>query len=175
MAGKNFGSHVMNKRVLILNQSYEPLTVCSPQKAMTLLYLFKADIVETYPNTYIRSVNQSFPLPSIIRLSRYVRYPFRNIEISRKNILKRDNHTCQYCGSKHNLTIDHILPKSRGGGDSWENLTTACVKCNNRKGNRTPSEANMKLMNNAQKPNYIVFLKSTLGQIEENWKQFLYY
>ena len=135
----------------------------------------KADVVDTYPDRFIRTVDQSLEFPSIIKLTRYIRMPYRKVEISRKNIIKRDRNTCQYCGSKHTLTVDHIMPKSRGGQDTWENLTTACVKCNNKKGNRTPKEAGMKLMSDPVKPNYIVFLKNTLGKVEENWKQFLFF
>ncbi len=126
-------------------------------------------------NKYIRSVSQKIPQPSVIKLSNYIKIPFKNIELSRKNILRRDDHRCQYCGKKSvELTIDHIIPKSRGGVDTWENLVTACVKCNNRKGNRTPDEANMQLLTKPRKPNHILFLKQTIGSIEENWKPFLY-
>lgn len=135
----------------------------------------KADIVETYTDRFINTINTKYPLPSVIKLSHYVRMPYRGVEISRKNIIKRDQGKCQYCGSKSNLTVDHVHPKSRGGPDTWENLTTACVKCNNKKGNRTPKEAGMKLLSEPVKPNYIVFLKNTLGKVEENWKQFLFF
>lgn len=161
-------------RVLVLNQSYEPLTVCSPKKAMILLYLQKAEMVSANQHRVIRTVNKNFNFPSVIRLNIYIRVPYRDVEISRKNIMRRDNNTCQYCGSRSNLTIDHVHPRSRGGEDTWENLTTACVRCNNRKGNRTPQEANMKLQNQPIRPNYIIFLKNYIGKIEEDWKQFLF-
>jgi len=126
-------------------------------------------------NKYIRSLTQRIPQPSVIKLSNYIKIPFKSIELSRKNILRRDDHRCQYCGKKTtDLTIDHIIPKSRGGGDTWENLVTACVRCNNRKGNRTPEEAEMKLLSKPRKPNHILYLKQTVGTIEENWKPFLF-
>lgn len=172
---ENIIKNVFSSRVLVLNQSYEPLTVCSPQRAIALIFLAKAEVLETYNNKYLRTVNRKYALPSVIRLHQYIKLPFRSVEISRKNVIKRDGGKCQYCGAKVQLTIDHIIPKSRGGEDSWENLTTACIKCNNFKGNRMPKEANMKLMSVPKKPNYIVFLRTTLGKIEENWKQYLFF
>lgn len=160
---------------MVLNQSYEPLTVCSPKKAITLLFLEKADVVEFYDNKFIRTVDKQYALPSVIKLARYVRFPFRMVEISRRNVLKRDANTCQYCGSRNNLTVDHIIPRSRGGKDTWDNLVTACVSCNNKKGNRTPREASMRLRTEPSKPNYFVFMKATLGKIEDKWQQFLYF
>lgn len=166
---------ILHTRVLVLNQSYEPLTVCSTQRAFALIFLTKAEVIENYKDKFIRTPNRKYPLPSIIRLQNYIKVPYRSVEISRKNIIKRDNATCQYCGSRIQLTIDHILPKSRGGQDTWENLVTACIRCNNSKGNRTPKEANMKLMSTPKKPNYIMFLKATLGKVEDNWKQYLFF
>lgn len=166
---------LFSTRVLVLNQSYEPLTICSPQRAIAMLFLSKAELLETYKDRFIRTVNRKYALPSVIKLNNYIRIPFRSVEISRKNIIKRDGSKCQYCGTRTQLTIDHILPKSRGGEDSWENLVTACIKCNNVKGNRTPKEANMKLMSVPKKPNYIIFLRTTLGKIEDNWKQYLFF
>lgn len=122
----------------------------------------------------MRTIPRSYKCPSIVRLSVYVRVPFKKIILSRKNILRRDNHKCQYCGSSINLTIDHIIPKSRGGDDSWENLVTACVRCNNKKGDRTPEEANMKLRTIPKKPSHITFIKNFAGSVEEDWKPYLY-
>lgn len=166
---------VLTGKVLVLNQSYEPICVTSPRKAMILIYLLKAEVIEAHQNRYIRSVNQRFPFPSVIRLGRYINIPYKKIELSRKNILRRDNNKCQYCGKKlPNLTIDHVLPKSRGGGDTWENLVAACVKCNNIKGNRTPDEAGMKLLTQPKRPNHIMFIKHYIGNYENSWKQFLF-
>jgi 5-methylcytosine-specific restriction endonuclease McrA len=101
--------------------------------------------------------------------------PYKRIDLSRKNILKRDNHRCQYCGKKTlDITIDHIMPKSRGGIDTWDNLVAACVRCNNRKGNRTPDEAGMKLLSKPRRPNHIMFLKQYIGRTEDSWRPFLF-
>lgn len=165
----------LSGRVLVLNQSYEPVSVCSPKKAMILIVLMKAEIVETRKDCVIRTVSMAFPFPSVIRLSAYVNIPFKKIELSRKNILRRDNYRCQYCGVKSaELTIDHIIPKSRGGMDDWDNLAAACIRCNNRKGSRTPEEAKMKLLSVPKRPHYLLFLKNHLGGLDNNWKQFLF-
>lgn len=169
------GDTALGGRVLILNKGYEPVSICSAKKAMILLILMKAELVEQRNGNCIRSVRRNFPYPSVIRLSAYVHLPYKNIELSRKNLHRRDSFRCQYCGRKNiELTIDHIIPKSRGGSDSWENLITACVQCNNRKGNRTPEEANMPLLSRANKPHHILFMKQYLGNVEKEWKPFLF-
>jgi 5-methylcytosine-specific restriction endonuclease McrA len=95
----------------------------------------------------------NFPLPTVIRLRTYVKIPYKEISLSRRNVLHRDNYTCQYCGERrHDLTIDHIFPRSRGGGDSWENVAAACLRCNVKKGDRTPKEAGMLLMTVPRRP-----------------------
>jgi len=165
----------LNSKVLILNQSYEPISVCSTKKALLLLFLTKAEIVEERSSSVVRTVRERYPFPSVIRLSAYLRVPFRKIELSRKNILRRDGFRCQYCGNNHPpLTVDHIIPRSRGGNDTWENLTCACVRCNNKKGNRTPDEARMRLMSVPKKPHPVLFLKHYLGKVEETWRPYLF-
>jgi len=161
--------------VLVLNQGYEPISICSAKKAILLILLTKAELVAKKNGRLIRSPRQLFPHPSVIRISRYVSVPYRSIELSRKNIQRRDNFTCQYCGCKsHALTIDHVLPKSRGGADAWDNLVAACLKCNNKKGNRTPEEARMMLRKKPRKPNHIMFLKQNMGTLEQTWRPFLF-
>jgi 5-methylcytosine-specific restriction endonuclease McrA len=169
------GPASLGGRVLILNQSYEPITVCSAKKAMILLVLMKADLVEIDKERAIRSVSKIFPYPSVIRLATFVRFAHRKVELSRKNLHKRDGHKCQYCGKKNvELTIDHIIPKSRGGSDTWENLVSACVSCNNKKGSRTPEEASMTLLAKPTRPHHILFMKQYLGAVDNTWKPFLF-
>lgn len=135
----------------------------------------KADLVARKDGMSVRSVSRIYPYPSVIRLTAYVRVPYRKIELSRKNLLRRDNNTCQYCGKKStNLTIDHVVPRSRGGTDCWENLVAACVRCNNVKGNRTPEEAKMGLLKKPTRPHHILFMKQYLGKVENDWKPFLF-
>lgn len=165
----------LRNKVLVLNQSYEPVSVCSAKKAIVLLLLTKAELIAKKDGLLVHSVTYSFPLPSVIRLSRYIKIPLKKIELSRKNILRRDNHQCQYCGTySTNLTVDHIIPKSRGGTDSWDNLVAACIACNNKKGNQTPEEAGLRLIKKARKPNHIIFIKNLLGKLEDNWKPYLF-
>ncbi|MFN7716133.1 MAG: HNH endonuclease [Pseudanabaenaceae cyanobacterium] len=136
-------------KVLVLNASYEPLNITSWQRAVVLLIKGKAEHVEhngkmLYPN---------FPLPTVIRLVHYINLPYKEVPLTRRNVLHRDSQTCQYCGYMGDeLTLDHVLPKSRGGGESWENIVTACVRCNVKKGNRTPKEAHMVLRRSPRRP-----------------------
>ncbi len=160
---------------MILNQNYEPINIFSARKAILLLYLGKAELIDSKDGKYVRSSTSQMPFPSIVRLSVYVHIPFKKIILSRKNILKRDGHKCQYCGkSGGNLTIDHIVPRSQGGEDTWENLVAACVSCNNRKDDRSPDEVSMKLLRKPMRPNHITFIKHTLNRIDDRWKPYLF-
>lgn len=164
----------MNTDVLVLNQDYQPISVCSVQRSVKLLFLEKAELLHDDPEKVIRTVDDEFSYPSVIRLRRYIRLPYARIVLSRRNIMKRDRHTCQYCGSKKGLTLDHVLPRSRGGGDSWENLVTACDHCNVKKGNRTPDEADMPLKIKPYRPIHITFFQNLLGGVQDHWKPYLY-
>lgn len=136
-------------KVLVLNASYEPLNICSWRRAVVLIMKGKAESVEHNGKVCYRN----FPLPTVIRLRNYVKIPYKEISLSRRNVLHRDNYTCQYCGERrHDLTIDHIFPRSRGGRDSWENVVAACLKCNVKKGDRTPREAGLVLMTVPRRP-----------------------
>lgn len=160
--------------VLILNQDYQPLSVCNVKRSLLLLFLEKAEMLHERPDYKIRTVSSQYDFPSVIRLRKYARIPFKNIVLTRKNIMKRDENRCQYCGSSSDLTIDHVIPKSRNGKDTWDNLVTACNKCNHRKGNKTPSEAGMPLRKEPFRPNHIIFLRDYMGRIEDPWKPYLY-
>ncbi len=165
----------MNAKVLILNQSYEPMSVINVKKAIVLLYLGKAELIEAHEGRAVRSVSTTMPFPSIVKLSMFVKVPFKRIILSRKNILRRDGHRCMYCGRGDlTLTIDHVMPISRGGEDSWENLVCACVKCNNRKGDRTPDEAHLLLLRRPMRPNHVTFISHFVGRMDERWKPYLF-
>ncbi len=139
------------------------------------MYLGKAELVLDDKRKMLRTVNRSFPWPSIIRLSFFVSVPYKRVVLTRKNILRRDSYKCAYCGrSDLPLTIDHILPKAKGGTDSWENLICACTVCNNKKGDRTPIEARMELLYRPFRPSHIMFIKNVVGKLDENWKPYLY-
>ncbi|MCB2205624.1 HNH endonuclease [bacterium] len=165
----------MSGRVLVLNQSYEPLTVCSVQKAVILLFLEKAQIVVEKADRKIRSVSCAYPFPSVIRLNSYKRVPYKGIMLSRKNIIRRDGHRCQYCGrTGTQLTVDHIIPRARGGKDSWENLVTACLACNNKKGSRTPERAGFTLLSVPRRPSHVSFIRHSVARVDELWKPYLF-
>jgi 5-methylcytosine-specific restriction endonuclease McrA len=137
---------MINYPVLVLNQSYEPLTVCRARRAVVLIYQGKAELLEDGVGV-VHSIDQTIPLPSVIRLERMVRRPYRERKLNRHEIFDRDDYTCQYCGQKgRQLTLDHVIPRYRGGEHTWENLVSACVACNRRKAGLTPKEANMKLL-----------------------------
>jgi 5-methylcytosine-specific restriction endonuclease McrA len=163
----------VNQKVLVLNQDYQALSMCSAERAFVLVYLRKAELVHASSVQAIHTVTQSYLLPTIIRLFNYVRVPYKKVGLSRVNIFRRDENSCQYCGSRHHLTLDHVIPKSRGGKDSWENLTTACQGCNTKKGDLTPEEAGMPLKRKPFRPSYIMFLRDFSGKIEEEWRPFL--
>ncbi len=165
---------MLSRPVLLLNQNYEPVSICTVKRAMILLFLEKAEMVEKNSG-YIHTVNQTFPIPSVIRLLRRIRIPPRRILLNRKNLLIRDNYTCQYCGRKGGeLTIDHVIPKHYGGRDVWENLVVACQACNHRKANRTPEQAGMKLIRQPKKPHYFFYLQKIVGVRDEHWKPYLF-
>ena len=174
MTGKFSSNGKMNQQVLLLNQSYEPMQICNMKRAIILLFLEKAHSVEQF-DVEIHSVSASIKMPAVIRLFTYIKLPRNNIVLTRKNILKRDSLACQYCGNKSlPLTVDHIIPKVRGGVDSWENLTTACVICNNKKGNRTPREARMKLLSKPRVPNRITFIQRFVKTPAKEWRPYLF-
>ncbi len=139
------------------------------------MYLGKAESVLNDDSKAIHSVSINYPWPSIIRLSRYIHVPYKKVVLTRKNILRRDGYKCGYCGRGDlTLTLDHIVPKARGGTDSWDNLVSACTKCNNKKGFRTPEEADMALLRKPYKPSHLMFIKNVVGKVDEKWKPYLY-
>jgi len=165
----------MNAKVLILNQNYEPMSVINVRKAIVLLYLGKVELIAAHDGKRVSSVSVTMPFPSIVRLSVFVRVPHKKIILSRKNILRRDGHRCQFCGRGDlPLTVDHVIPLSRGGEDTWENLVCACVQCNNRKGDRTPEEVPMTLRKRPMRPNHVTFIRHFVGSLDERWKPYLF-
>jgi 5-methylcytosine-specific restriction endonuclease McrA len=160
-------------KVLVLNASYEPLNITNWQRAVVLLLKGKAEHLEQNE----KMVSPGFHLPTVIRLTHYVNLPYKEVAMTRKNILHRDGHSCQYCGyTGENLTLDHVFPRSRGGQDTWENMVTACVKCNVRKGNRTPKEAYMPLKRSPRKPNsglQFEVTKYLRGGSHQEWEKYL--
>jgi len=164
-------------RVLILNQTFEPLQVCSARRAVVLLFTGKAERIED-SHRLLRSPSIAVVVPSVIRLHRYIIRPARPaIAFTKKNILKRDSFTCQYCGRNggERMTIDHVIPKSLGGRTVWENVVSACRMCNLRKANKRIEDAGMRLQRAPSKPLsmfYLGFLART-HQRPPAWNKYL--
>jgi 5-methylcytosine-specific restriction endonuclease McrA len=169
------------ERTLLLNASYEPISVISAQRAVRLLFLGKV-IVVSESNITWRSVSIAIKVPSIVRMVNYVRGLSGKrdvVRLTRKNIMIRDKYTCQYCGTKkgpEHLNIDHIIPKSQGGKSEWLNLVASCVKCNNKKDCRTPSQAGMTLLKIPKKPDFFIFtVHKGYKNIPKDWLDYCYW
>ncbi len=160
-------------KVLVLNASYEPLNITSWRRAVILLLKNKAEQVEHNG----KFIYPDFPLPTVIRLRHYVRIPYKEIPLTRRNVFHRDGNSCQYCGyAGDSLTLDHVLPRSRGGGDTWENMVTACVHCNVKKGSRTPAEAKMPLRQTPRRPFsslYFEVTKHLRSGVHQEWRKYV--
>ncbi len=165
-------------RTLLLNTTFEPISVLSWKKAITLLFLGKVEVLREYERE-IRGVTISIRQPAVIRLLRLVRSNHANVKFSRKNIFLRDDYTCQYCGKRFDpkgLTCDHIVPKSRGGITEWTNIVTSCIRCNLRKGDKLPDEVEMYLRKKPSRPNcfYMLMLHVGIKVFPEYWKDYLF-
>jgi 5-methylcytosine-specific restriction endonuclease McrA len=163
-----------SSRVLVLNSSYEPLNVCTVRRAVILVLKEKAELLETGSRT-LHSESISFPHPVVIRLVTYVRVPrdSRSRRITRRAVFARDSWTCQYCGRTTHLTVDHVVPRSRGGTSAWENIVTSCAPCNRRKGNHTPVEANMHPRRKPRVPGPTIFIRVAAPVVPDAWQQYL--
>ena len=165
---------------LVLNPGYEPVARVPWQRAVTLLFLGKVEVVEEYDDREIRSVTFVFKMPSVVRLLRALRGARKAIKFSRENVYARDGGRCQYCGAgvrRDEITYDHVVPRALGGKTTWENIVTACIGCNQRKGGRTPEQAGMKLRSSPVKPKRLpetfrVTFTFRKG-MPESWRSFL--
>ncbi len=162
--------------VLVLNASYEPLHVCSIKRAITLLMSDIAMRIEDKLDAFLHSPSTQIPVPSVIRLVKYVKRPPRfHIAFNRRNVFRRDNHVCQYCAKiGGDLTLDHVTPRSRGGRNAWDNIVTACRECNSKKRDRTPFEAKMKLVREPFAPKFV--FSTAYGQapkLDPAWEKYI--
>lgn len=193
---------ILNTSVLVLNRFYMAVHVISARRAFVLLYRDLAEVIHFEDNQYanydftawceiselrsaerqasedwIRTVSFELQIPRVIRLYRYDRVPRQSLRFNRRNLFARDEHRCQYCGHAKptsQLSFDHVMPRSRGGPTSWENVVAACVDCNTKKGGRTPREARMKLIRKPAKPKYSPVLASKLKNPKfESWRSFV--
>tara|TARA_A100001011_G_C14321067_1_gene850642 strand:+ start:635 stop:1153 length:519 start_codon:yes stop_codon:yes gene_type:complete len=167
--------NILGKKVLVLNQSYEPLMVIGAKRAIISILSDKSECIANYSDI-VRSQEFSMSLPSIIRIKQYVGFFRSDVVLNRMNILKRDNFVCQYCSRKSNvMTIDHIFPRNKGGKNTWENLVAACVDCNAKKGDNLLENINMKLLKKPKKPNYLFYFKQYINtSLQNSWKEYLY-
>ncbi len=162
-------------RVLVLNATFEPINVCTVRRAAVLILKSKAEVLER-GGSALRSEHLRLERPVVIRLVRYVRIPrdVRRRKITRKAVLARDSWTCQYCGTNRpGLTVDHVVPRSRGGESVWENIVASCAPCNRRKGNRMPREARMHPRAAPRPPGPAVFITLAAPRVPASWKRYL--
>jgi 5-methylcytosine-specific restriction endonuclease McrA len=165
-----------NTKALKLDSSFRPIDVIDAVEALVLCIIGKARVIENY-NEEIRSVAESFKLPAVIVLNRYVKFRFSYVACNRSNVLWRDRNQCQYCANhfvSEKLTLDHVIPKSRGGDNSWLNLVTACKKCNQKKGNKTPAESGMRPLRKPFRPKASLLRSLSKEQISPIWKNYLW-
>jgi len=143
---------MIDSPVLVLNQSYEPLNLCRTRRAIVLVFRGKAEVLENNRGE-LHSANRVFQIPSVIRLVYMVSRPRHQKKLSRSEVFTRDQYTCQYCGRQtKELTLDHVMPRRRGGKHAWDNVVSACIPCNRHKGGRTPDEARMSLLHQPHPP-----------------------
>jgi len=163
---------VSESKVLVLNTTFLPINICSWKRAIVLVFKGKAETVEKSK----KHVNSGrYTLPLVIKLRDYVPIPYNSVVFTRKNIFLRDNYICQYCKRSGNLTIDHIIPTSRGGEDVWENVVTCCIRCNNRKGDKLPEDVNMKLVSIPYKPPSSLYLQVTRqSSVPSSWFSYFF-
>lgn len=160
-------------QVLVLNQSYQAISLCEPNRALVLVLLQKAELVADDSSRKVRTVNREFLYPSVIRVFNYVKVPYKKVALTRHNLFKRDQNRCVYCGGTDKLTLDHVVPRAQGGKTTWNNLVTACYKCNSKKGSLTPEQAGMPMRFSPYRPSFIMYLSQFSGKVDEAWKPYL--
>jgi 5-methylcytosine-specific restriction endonuclease McrA len=161
-------------RVLVLNASYEPINVCTVRRAVVLLLKAKAEVVD-HATWELRSERAAMSRPVVIRLNTYIVVPrdTHRRKITRRAVFARDNWTCQYCGSRSNLTVDHVIPRSKGGGSTWDNIVASCAPCNRRKADHLPDKAGMHPKRVPAMPQPHVFIHVATPTIPAAWRQWL--
>ena len=196
------GATVLNYHVLVLNKHYMPVRIVNVKRAVSLLTRHLAEVIDLdrghYNNydfgswlevselkkefepdahDFIHTVRISVAVPRIVRLLFYDRLPRKEVTLNRRNIYARDHNHCQYCGKKFppsELSLDHVIPKTQGGKESWHNLVCACLRCNNRKGNRSPDQVGLALLRKPRQPNNITFISHFIGVPDWRWRSYLF-
>ena len=161
-------------RTLVVDSAFLPRSVISTERAFVIHYKGNAEVIDNHPESF-GLVNKDIDIkkPSIIRVFKYVNQEYTKVPPSRENIYKRDNYECVYCGSNKNLTLDHVIPQSKGGKDGWHNLVTACKSCNGEKADLTLEEYGKEIPE-PKRPHYLMLMKG-MENIPEAWKYFLFF
>jgi 5-methylcytosine-specific restriction endonuclease McrA len=163
-------------KVLVLNMDYSPINITTLQKGFKLVFKGKAEVVTHESENPIVTDKKDYIRPTVIRLLKYIVLPFKKVHLSRQNIFKRDDNECIYCGATTDLTIDHVIPRSKGGSNTWENLVTCCGMCNVRKCSKDVdeflSEYNLTMRHKPFRPSYLYFVEK-INRISNDWKQYL--
>jgi len=160
--------------VLVLNATFEPINVCTVRRAAVLVLKSKAEILEQSDLELHWAVG-SLPRPVVVRLTNYVRIPHdtHKRKITRRAVFARDGWACQYCGSRGTLTVDHVIPRSKGGGSTWENIVASCAPCNRKKGNRLPREVMMHPRKSPRPPGPTIFIRIASPRVPASWEPYL--
>lgn len=166
----------MKLKCLVLNLDYTPINIITAQRAYCIYFKNHATIIDFHDEKYgYKSLHGIIKMPSIIRINVYHKIPFRKTVLSKHNILKRDKNKCVYCGSTKNLTIDHVIPRAKGGKDSWGNLVTCCDRCNNKKGSNILSKDELqKLKIMLYEPHHLIHFQNLSNKIPDEWKDYLF-
>ena len=166
----------MNAQVLVLNQNYEPLNICNVKRALVMVIAGKAEVLEQN-GLVLRTIDREFRAPSVIRLATLIKRPRPQVKLTRREVFIRDAYMCQYCGLQtRDLTIDHVVPRSRNGAHTWENLVSACKTCNHRKGGKTLQEARMRLLREPFQPRagaYYTIQRKVNQDLRDEWQKFI--
>lgn len=166
----------MNQEVLVLNSDYEPLNVCHVRRALVMVYMGKAEVLHAHASS-LAALTCEFPLPSVVKLRHHVKRPLPELRLSRRTVFARDGYMCQYCGQMaKDLTIDHVVPRRLGGVTAWDNLVTACRRCNMRKSDKLLHQISMKLVRLPKRPRYVPYISLTkylVGRKNEVWRDYL--
>ena len=164
----------MNDSVLLLNSTYEPLGIVDLARAVRLLFARKVEVIHRGGRD-VQTTSIAFPLPSVVRMLYYVRRARKRVALTKKNVLLRDDYTCAYCVARggHDMTVDHVVPRSRGGVSTWENCVLACVECNKRKADRSPAQSGLRLRKAPRKPSWKALVQVPARERRESWDKFL--
>ena len=192
-------STVLNDQVLVLNRLWQAVNVCSVRRALTLLFEGNAQVVfgdgegdyrtlnfqqwrdlsaaDPEADSSVSTISFRIRVPRVILLMSFDRFPKKEVKFTRHNLFERDRNTCQYCGrvfERHDLNLDHVIPRDRGGPTTWENIVCSCIPCNTRKANRTPAEAHMRLVRKPKRPKWRPFVQVSFGAtMPDSWRHFL--